>query len=37
MLCLPMHPYLSVADQDRIVGSIRSFLERQARSSQAAE
>jgi dTDP-4-amino-4,6-dideoxygalactose transaminase len=37
VLCLPMHPYLSVADQDRIVGSIRGFLERQARSSEAAE
>ena len=34
ILCLPMHPYLSVADQDRIIGTIRSFLERQPRSSQ---
>ena len=25
ILCLPMHPYLSVEDQDRIVGVIRDF------------
>ena len=35
VLCLPMHPYLTHADQDRIIGTIRGFLEGQ--SSQAAE
>ncbi len=25
ILCLPMHPYLSVEDQDRIIGVIRDF------------
>ena len=27
ILCLPMHPYLSEADQDRVVGEIRGYLE----------
>lgn len=27
ILCLPMHPYLTEADQDRIVGAIRDFVE----------
>jgi dTDP-4-amino-4,6-dideoxygalactose transaminase len=35
ILCLPMHPYLTNGDQDRIIDAIRSFLEGQ--SSQAAE
>jgi dTDP-4-amino-4,6-dideoxygalactose transaminase len=35
ILCLPMHPYLTVEDQDRIVGSIRSFIE--TKTAQAAE
>jgi dTDP-4-amino-4,6-dideoxygalactose transaminase len=35
ILCLPMHPYLTVEDQDRIVGAIRSFIE--AKTAQAAE
>jgi dTDP-4-amino-4,6-dideoxygalactose transaminase len=35
ILCLPMHPYLTVEDQDRIVGAIRSFVE--AKTAQAAE
>lgn len=30
ILCLPMHPYLGKADQERIVGTIRGFIERQA-------
>lgn len=34
ILCLPMHPYLAKTDQDRIIETIRSFLEGQ--SSQAA-
>jgi dTDP-4-amino-4,6-dideoxygalactose transaminase len=35
ILCLPMHPYLTDSDQDRVIDTIRSFLEGQ--SSQAAE
>jgi dTDP-4-amino-4,6-dideoxygalactose transaminase len=35
ILCLPMHPYLTVEDQDRIVGAIRSFIE--TKTAQAAE
>jgi dTDP-4-amino-4,6-dideoxygalactose transaminase len=35
ILCLPMHPYLTVEDQDRIVGAIRSFIE--TKTTQAAE
>ncbi|WP_274629741.1 DegT/DnrJ/EryC1/StrS family aminotransferase [Arvimicrobium flavum] len=30
ILCLPMHPYLSTSDQDRITDTIRGFLETQA-------
>ena len=26
ILCLPMHPYLSEADQDRVIGEIREFV-----------
>ena len=26
ILCLPMHPYLSAADQDRVIGEIRAFV-----------
>lgn len=26
ILCLPMHPYLSEEDQDRVIGEIRSFV-----------
>ena len=35
ILCLPMHPYLSTDDQDRIIDTIRGFLQRQ--SAEAAE
>ncbi len=35
ILCLPMHPYLSKGDQDRIIDTIRNFLEGQ--SVRAAE
>jgi dTDP-4-amino-4,6-dideoxygalactose transaminase len=35
ILCLPMHPYLSQADQDRIVGAIRDFAGRE--KQEAAE
>jgi len=34
ILCLPMHPYLGTADQDRIIGAIRDFVRSQ--SSQIA-
>ncbi len=37
ILCLPMHPYLSIADQDRVIKAIRSFLEGQAGATAAAE
>jgi dTDP-4-amino-4,6-dideoxygalactose transaminase len=30
ILCLPMHPYLSNDDQDRIIGTIREFHEKGA-------
>lgn len=30
ILCLPMHPYLSESDQDRIIQSIRNFVKRNA-------
>ena len=30
ILCLPMHPYLSGADQDRIIGTIREFRQKVA-------
>ena len=30
ILCLPMHPYLSTDDQDRIIGTIREFHEKGA-------
>ena len=26
ILCLPMHPYLSTEDQDRIIATIRNFV-----------
>lgn len=29
ILCLPMHPYLSRSDQDRIIGTIRDFISAQ--------
>jgi dTDP-4-amino-4,6-dideoxygalactose transaminase len=35
ILCLPMHPYLTIEDQDRIVGAIRGFIE--AKTARAAE
>lgn len=35
ILCLPMHPYLSEADQDRIIAAIRDFIE--AAEARAAE
>ena len=36
ILCLPMHPYLSTEDQDRIITTIRNFIGRNA-SKLAAE
>src|SRR5262249_22979515 len=36
ILCLPMHPYLTEADQDRIIDAIRSFVSERA-SRVAAE
>jgi dTDP-4-amino-4,6-dideoxygalactose transaminase len=36
ILCLPMHPYLGKDDQDRIIDTIRGFLQRQS-SRTAAE
>ena len=35
ILCLPMHPYLGEADQDRIIAAIRDFIE--AAEARAAE
>jgi len=35
ILCLPMHPYLSEADQDRIIETIRNYVG--SNSAQAAE
>ena len=35
ILCLPMHHYLSEADQDRIIAAIRDFIE--AAEARAAE
>ncbi len=35
ILCLPMHPYLSEADQDRIIETIRNYVG--SNSVQAAE
>jgi dTDP-4-amino-4,6-dideoxygalactose transaminase len=35
ILCLPMHPYLSYQDQDRIIGTIRRFIAQ--RTNMAAE
>lgn len=29
ILCLPMHPYLSRSDQDRIIGTVREFISAQ--------
>jgi len=29
ILCLPMHPYLSAQDQDKIIGTIRDFVRKQ--------
>ena len=36
ILCLPMHPYRSIADQDRVIKAIRTFLEGQAGATAAA-
>ena len=36
ILCLPMHPYLSTEDQDRVISTIRNFVGRNA-TSLAAE
>jgi dTDP-4-amino-4,6-dideoxygalactose transaminase len=33
ILCLPMHPYLSEADQDRVIVTIRAFIERDQRAA----
>ena len=35
ILCLPMHPYLVEADQDRIIAAIRDFI--QSAEARAAE
>ena len=36
ILCLPMHPYLSAEDQDRIISTIRNFIGSNS-SREAAE
>ncbi len=35
ILCLPMHPYLSTSDQDRVIETIRNYIG--SNSAQAAE
>jgi dTDP-4-amino-4,6-dideoxygalactose transaminase len=37
ILCLPMHPYLSTEDQDRIISTIRNFVGRNSSKLAAAE
>jgi len=37
ILCLPMHPYLSTEDQDRVISTIRNFIGRNASKLAAAE
>ena len=37
ILCLPMHPYLSAEDQDRIISTIRNFIGRNSSKLAAAE
>lgn len=37
ILCLPMHPYLSEADQDRVIGEIRPFAMASPGRIEAAE
>ena len=37
ILCLPMHPYLSREDQDRIISTIRNFIGRNSSNLAAAE
>lgn len=37
ILCLPMHPYLSTEDQDRIISTIRNFIGRNSSKLAAAE
>jgi dTDP-4-amino-4,6-dideoxygalactose transaminase len=37
ILCLPMHPYLTVEDQDRIIATIRNFVGRNSSKLAAAE
>lgn len=37
ILCLPMHPYLSISDQDRVIDTIGSFLRANPAALAAAE
>ena len=37
ILCLPMHPYLTAEDQDRIISTIRNFVGRNSSKLAAAE
>ena len=37
ILCLPMHPYLTSEDQDRIISAIRNFIGRNSSKLAAAE
>ncbi len=37
ILALPMHPYLSAEDQDRVIAAIRDYISEQAGDSVAAE
>lgn len=37
ILCLPMHPYLSIDDQDRIISTIRNFVGKNSATPVAAE
>ena len=37
ILCLPMHPYLSTEDQDRVISTIRNFVGKNSSKLAAAE
>ena len=37
ILCLPMHPYLTAEDQDRIISTIRNFIGSNSAKLAAAE
>ncbi len=36
ILCLPMHPYLTPSDQDRIIEAVREFIEKQGAQQSVA-